>query len=167
MADPDKIDILVVDDLPENLLAHTSILGELGENLITARSGHEALKLVLRHDFAVILLDSSMPDMDGFETAKLIRQRRKSAHTPVIFITAFADEVRVAQGYAHGAVDYIPTPIVPEILRAKVRVFVELFRMRQQVAWQAEDQAKRAAAEEAARRSNFLAEASRTLSSSL
>src|SRR5262249_39151376 len=133
-----------------------------------------ALKQVLRHHFAVILLDVHMPDMDGFETAALIRKRKKSAHTPIIFTTAFPDEVRAAQGYAHGAVDYILTPVVPEILRAKVRVFVDLFRMHQQVQRQAEEriilaeeQAKRAVAEEANRRSAFLAEASRILANSL
>jgi signal transduction histidine kinase/DNA-binding response OmpR family regulator len=162
-----KIDILIVDDLPEKLLVYETVLAELGENLVTVRSGAEALKLILRQEFAVILLDVLMPGMDGLETARLIRQRRRSKHTPIIFITAFADEVRATEGYAHGAVDYIPTPIVPEVLRAKVSVFVELFRMRRQVAFQAEEQAKRAAAEEAARRSAFLADASRALTSSL
>src|SRR5207237_7023224 len=93
--------------------------------------------------------------------------RRSSAHVPIIFLTAFNDEPRIAQGYATGGVDYIPTPVVPEILRAKVRVFVELFRMRQQVARQAEEQARREAAEEAAKRSAFLSEASRALARSL
>src|SRR4051794_19218730 len=167
MSDTDKANILIVDDLPEKLLVYQTILEELGQTIVEVRSGAEALKQVLRHDFAVILLDVNMPGMDGFETAQLIRQRKRSAHTPIIFITAFADEVRTAQGYATGGVDYIPTPVVPEILRAKVRVFVELFRMRQQMAHQAEEQAKRAAAEESARRSAFLAEASRALASSL
>lgn len=167
MSDDDKANILIVDDLPEKLLVYRTILEELGQNLIEVRSGADALKQVLKHDFAVILLDVNMPGMDGFETAQLIRQRKRSGHTPIIFITAFADEVRTAQGYATGGVDYIPTPVVPEILRAKVRVFVELFRMRQQMAHQAEEQAKRAAAEESARRSAFLAEASRALASSL
>ncbi|HEV8062009.1 MAG TPA: response regulator [Gemmataceae bacterium] len=163
----DKTNILLVDDLPEKLLIYRSVLEELGENLVSVESGVDALKQVLKHDFAVILLDVQMPEMDGFETAQLIRQRKRSSHTPIIFLTAFADEVRTSQGYATGAVDYIATPVVPEILRAKVRVFVELFRMRQQVAHQVEDQAKREAAEEAARRSAFLADASRGLASSL
>jgi signal transduction histidine kinase len=167
MSDNGKIDILVVDDLPEKFLVYESILDEPGQRLVKASSGEEALKLVLRQEFAVILLDVYMPGLDGFETARLIRQRKRSAHTPIIFLTAFADEARAARGYAHGAVDYISTPIVPEILRAKVRVFVELFRMRQQVARQAEEKALRAAAEEAARRSAFLAEASRVLGGSL
>src|SRR5688572_14283337 len=167
MTDTAKANILIVDDLPEKLLVYKTVLEELGQNVIGVRSGAEALRQVLKKDFAVILLDVNMPDMDGFETAQLIRQRRRSAHTPIIFITAFVDEVRTAQGYATGGVDYIPTPVVPEILRAKVRVFVELFRMREQMALQAEEQAKRAAAEESARRSAFLAEASQALASSL
>ena len=142
--------------------------------MVTARSGEEALRLVLEHDFAVILLDVNMPGMDGLETAAFIRRRKKSAHTPIIFITAFADEMHTAQGYSLGAVDYILSPVVPEVLRTKVEVFVDLFRMTQQVRRQAEErvalakeQAARAAAEEATRRSTFLAEASTILASSL
>src|SRR5690606_1980121 len=124
----------------------------------TARSGEEALKHVLKHEFAVILLDVNMPGMDGFETASLIRSRRKSAKTPIIFLTAFNDEFNTAQGYATGAVDYLPTPVVPEVLRAKVRVFIELYQMRQQAAQQAKELARREAMEEAARRKDeFLA----------
>jgi signal transduction histidine kinase/DNA-binding response OmpR family regulator len=174
MMPDDKINILIVDDLPEKLLVLESILEELGENLVKAHSGAEALRLVLEHDFAVILLDVYMPGMSGFETAGLIRQRRKSAHTPIIFITAFADEMHTAQGYSMGAVDYILSPVVPEILRTKVKVFVDLYRMTQQVRKQADErvalakeQAARTAAEEAMRRSTFLAEASKVLSSSL
>ena len=174
MAADDKINILIVDDLPEKRLVLESILEELGENVVKASSGAEALRLVLEREFAVILLDVYMPGMNGFETAGLIRQRRKSAHTPIIFITAFTDEMHTAQGYSMGAVDYILSPIVPEILRTKVRVFVELYRMTQQAKQQADErvalareQAARAAAEEATRRSTFLAEASKVLSSSL
>jgi signal transduction histidine kinase/DNA-binding response OmpR family regulator len=165
--DDDTTSILIVDDLPEKILVYRSVLEELGQNIVTAASGAEALKQVLRNDFAVILLDFNMPDMDGFETARLIRQRRLSAHVPIIFLTAFADEVRTAEGYATGGVDYLPTPVIPEILRAKVRVFVDLYRLRRQVTQQAEEQVRRAAAEQAARRSAFLAEASRTVSGSL
>jgi signal transduction histidine kinase len=172
--DPDQTYILVVDDLREKRLVYQAVLEDLGQNLIVARSGEEALGLILKHDFAVILLDVTMPGMDGFETATLIRKRRRSAHTPIIFLTAFADEVRTVEGYAHGAVDFIQTPIVPEILRAKVRVFVDLYRMGQQVRRQAEERValaeektKRAVAEEATRRSNFLAEVSRALADSL
>src|SRR4029079_14454410 len=131
------------------------------------------LKEVLRREFAVILLDVQMPGMDGFETAAMIRRRKRSAHTPIIFITAFADEVRQAEGYAQGAVDYIPAPVVPEILRAKVRVFVDLFRLSEQIRRQAEERValaeertKRAAAEEANRRLTFLAEAAGALGQS-
>jgi signal transduction histidine kinase len=161
----DKINILIVDDLPEKLLVHQTILEELGLNLITALSGPEALKQVLQQEFAVILLDVHMPGMDGFETASLIRRRKHSAHTPIIFLTAFPDEVRLIEGYAHGAVDYILLPVVPDILRAKVKVFADLYRMHQQVKRQAEERvalaeerAKRTAAEEDSRRKDeFLA----------
>jgi signal transduction histidine kinase len=174
LTDSDRVHILVVDDLPDKVLVLQSILEELGQSVIVARSGEEALRRVLEHDFAVILLDVNMPGMDGFETAALIRRRRKSAQTPIIFITAFADELHTAQGYSLGAVDYILSPVIPEVLRTKVRVFVELFQMAQRVRRQAEErvnlareQAARAAAEEATRRSAFLAEASRVLASSL
>jgi CheY-like chemotaxis protein len=170
----DKANILVVDDRPENLLVAGSILEPLGQNVVTAGSGTEALRRVLEHDFAVILLDVHMPGMDGYETAALIRARKRSAHTPIIFITAYADEMNTAHGYALGAVDYVLSPVVPEVLRTKVRVFVELYLMAQQVRRQADErvvlakeQAARAAAEEATRRSHFLAEASRVLSGSL
>jgi signal transduction histidine kinase/DNA-binding response OmpR family regulator len=170
----DKANILVVDDLPDNLLVAGSVLEELGQNVITAGSGGEALRRVLEHEFAVILLDVNMPGMDGYETAALIRGRKRSAHTPIIFITAYADEMNTAQGYALGAVDYVLSPVVPEVLRTKVRVFVDLFLMTQQVRRQADErvalakeQAARAAAEDATRRSNFLAEASLALSGSL
>jgi signal transduction histidine kinase/DNA-binding response OmpR family regulator len=170
----DKANILVVDDLPDNLLVAGSVLEELGQNVVTAGSGAEALRRVLDHEFAVILLDVNMPGMDGYETAALIRRRKRSAHTPIIFITAYADEMNTAQGYALGAVDYVLSPVVPEVLRTKVRVFVDLHLMTQQVRRQADErvalakeQAARAAAEEATRRSNFLAEASKVLSGSL
>src|SRR4029077_15791036 len=105
--DSDKTNILIVDDLPEKVLVYRSILEDLGQNLVFARSGDEALREVLRQEFAVILLDVNMPGMNGFETAALIRRRKKSALTPIIFITAFGDEVHQAEGYAQGAVDYI------------------------------------------------------------
>jgi CheY-like chemotaxis protein len=148
--------ILLVDDLPGNLLVYQTILEELGQNLVFARSGEEALKLVLKQEFAVILLDVNMPTMDGFETAALIRQRKKSARTPIIFLTAFTDEVGMTQSYATGAVDYLPTPVVPEVLKAKVRVFIELSQMRRQAALQTEERVRREAAEESAKKSAFL-----------
>jgi signal transduction histidine kinase/DNA-binding response OmpR family regulator len=173
MAD-DKVDILIVDDLPEKVMVYRAILDELGEDLVVAQSGPEALAQVLKREFAVILMDVYMPGMDGLETAALIRQRKKSAHTPIIFVTAFADEVRVAQGYAQGAVDYILAPVIPEVLRAKVKVFVDLFRMTRQVRRQAEERvalaeerSRRAAAEEANRRLAFLARAGAVLGQSL
>ncbi len=174
MSTTPRANILVVDDLPENHLVLTSVLDELGQHIITASSGEEALQRILEKDFAVILLDVNMPGIDGFETAQLIRRRKRSSHTPIIFTTAYADEMHKAQGYSLGAVDYILTPIVPEILRSKVKVFVELFQMTEQIKHQAEErvllahaQAARAAAEETNRRSTFLAEASKILSSSL
>jgi len=172
--DSDKTNILIVDDLPEKVLVYRTILEDLGQNLVFARSGDEALREVLRQEFAVILLDVNMPGMNGFETAALIRRRKKSALTPIIFITAFGDEVHQAEGYAQGAVDYILAPVVPEILRAKVRVFVDLYRMSQQIRRQAEERValaeertKRAAAEEANYRLAFLAGAAGVLGQSL
>lgn len=174
MAQSEKVNILVVDDLPNKLLTFQTILEELEENLVLARSGEEALRRLLEQEFAVVLLDVNMPGLDGFETAEMIRRRKKSAHTPIIFITAFGDEVHTSRGYSLGAVDYITAPVVPEILRSKVKVFVDLFRMTDQVKRQAEErvtlagvQAARAAAEESTRRLAFLAEASRTLAGSL
>ena len=158
--------ILLVDDRPANLLVYTTVLEDLGQILVTASSGEEALKLVLRHDFAVILLDVNMPTMNGFETATLIRKRRKSSMTPIIFLTAFTDEMNIIQGYESGAVDFMPTPVVPQVLRAKVRVFIELSHMRRQAAMQAEERARREAAEEAAQNFAFLARASETLARS-
>jgi signal transduction histidine kinase len=148
----ERVNILIVDDLPEKLIVYRTILEELDQNLVFASSGEEALKLLLNNDFAVILLDVNMPGMDGFETASLIRKRRKSARTPIIFLTAFVDDVHAAQGYATGAVDYLLTPVMPEILKAKVRVFIELWQMRHQAAMQAEERARRHAAEESERR---------------
>src|SRR5436309_16134308 len=103
----EKVNILVVDDLPEKLLVLETILEELGQTVIPARSGEDALRKVLDHDFAVILLDVNMPGLNGLETADLIRRRKKSTHVPIIFITAFADEMRTAEAYSLGAVDYI------------------------------------------------------------
>src|SRR6516162_5708000 len=103
MTAPEKVNILIVDDLPENALVLRSVLDDLGENVITANSGREALRQSLEHEFAVILLDINMPDIDGFETAALIRQRKKSAHTPIIFVTSFADELHAARSYSLGA----------------------------------------------------------------
>ncbi len=171
----EKVSILIVDDRPDKLLAHETVLAELDQNLVRARSGKEALRCLLQQDFAVILLDVNMPGMDGFETASLIRQRQRSETTPIIFISAVNDtENHVSRGYSLGAVDYILTPVVPEILRAKIAVFVDLFKKTEQVKRQAEERAKlireqaaRAEAEAREERLAFLAEASNVLAGSL
>jgi signal transduction histidine kinase len=163
----DKVNILVVDDLPDKRLAFQVGLEELGQNLVMASSGAEALRELLQREFAVILLDVNMPDIDGIETAELIRQHGKTRHTPIIFVTAYADEMQTARGYQLGAVDYILSPIVPEILRSKVRVFVELYRAQRRAQALARLEAEREAAEEAKRRSEFLAYASHELGVSL
>ncbi len=119
--------VLVVDDDPKSLFAMRELLGELGQELMVASSGEEALELALRHDFAVILLDVRMPGMDGFEAAKLIRDAERSKATPIIFLTAAADEMHsMFRGYEVGAVDYLMKPVQPETLKSKVSVFVEL-----------------------------------------
>src|SRR5512140_579500 len=139
----DKVNILLVDDQPNNLLALESILAETGENLVRADSGKRALKQLLDRDFAVILLDVQMPDMDGFETASLIRDRERSRDTPIIFLTALSrSETNVFRGYELGAVDYIFKPFHPEILRSKVSVFVQLFRQKEELRVQARELAR-------------------------
>src|SRR5262249_33577339 len=126
-------------DQASNLLALQAILEGLGQNLITARNGQEALRQVLDLDFAVILLDVQMPELDGFETAELIRNRERSRHTPIIFLTAYEqNEVQTFKGYSLGAVDFLCKPLVPEVLRSKVSVFVELKRMAVKLERQAE-----------------------------
>jgi PAS domain S-box-containing protein len=150
MSETDKAAILIVDDRPAKLLAFQSILEELGQHLVLACSGREALQRVLEREFAVILLDVNMPDIDGLETAALIRQRKKTAHTPIIFITAYADEMLTTRGYSLRAADYILTPVVPEVLRTKIQVFVELYQLREQLKQQAKaEQAQLAAIIEA------------------
>ena len=124
-----KATILLVDDDPKNLAALQAVLEPLAQNLLLARSGEEALRLVLKHDLAVILLDVRMPGMDGFEAARMIRGRKQSRHTPIIFLTGVSAEMESAfRGYEVGAVDYLMKPLVPEVLRSKVSVFVELHR---------------------------------------
>ena len=130
----DKASILVVDDNPAKRLALVSVLEQLNQNIVVAESGRDALRLLLSHEYAVILMDVQMPDMDGFETAALIRSRKQSEVTPIIFVTAYArGELDMLHGYSQGAVDFIFTPIIPEILRAKVSVFVELFHKTQAI----------------------------------
>jgi len=170
----EKVNILIVDDLPEKLLVFGTVLEDLGQNLVFVRSGREALRELLQREFAVILLDVNMPDIDGFETAAMIRRHPRSVDTPIIFITSYADDIQTERGYALGAVDYIQSPVVPQILRSKVKVFVRLFAMQRQIRRQADAhaavaaaEAARRAAEESDRRSAFLADASRALSDTL
>ena len=141
-----KARILLVDDEPKSLYALQELLSTLGENLMVAQSGEEALRLALKNDFAVILLDVRMPGIDGFETAKLIRSRERSRATPIIFLTAAADEMTsMFRGYEVGAVDYLMKPVVPEVLKSKVAVFVELFRKSERLR-ESEDKLRRLAA---------------------
>src|ERR1700756_546944 len=129
MAEQEKVNILMVDDQPGKLLSYEVILGELGENLIKAQSGREALDHLLKTDIAVVLMDVSMPELDGFELADMIRQHPRFQQTAIIFISAVhLTDLDRLQGYQRGAVDYIAVPIVPELLRAKVRVFADLHR---------------------------------------
>jgi PAS domain S-box-containing protein len=134
MSEYEKVNILMVDDQPGKLLSYEAILGELGENLIKANSGKEALEKLLRTDVAVVLMDVSMPEIDGFELARLIRQHPRFQKTAIIFVSAVhLTDVDRLKGYEHGAVDYLSVPIVPEVLRAKVRVFAELHRKNNQL----------------------------------
>ncbi len=130
----ERASVLIVDDTPAKLVALAAIVSGMELEIVTATSGEQALRQLLKRDFAVILLDVNMPTMDGFETAKLIRSRPRSEHTPIIFVTAEANsEAERISGYTLGAVDFIYSPIIPEILRAKVRVFVDLFYLQRQV----------------------------------
>jgi PAS domain S-box-containing protein len=134
----EKVSILLVDDHPENLLALEALLTNLDQNLVRAESGIDALRLLLHHEFALILLDVDMPAINGFETAELIRQRERSRHTPIIFLTAVNKaEQHVFKGYQLGAVDYLTKPFVPEVLRSKVVAFVELHKKTEEVKRQA------------------------------
>ncbi len=170
----ERVDILLVDDRPDKLLALQAALSSLDEHLVLARSGREALQKVLRQDFAVILMDVGMPEMDGFETAALIRQRPRCATTPIIFVSAQDRAETISRGYSLGAVDFVTAPFEAEILLAKVSVFVELHRKTAQVRRQADERAARIRAEaaqqeaEAAReRSALLADAGALLAGSL
>jgi signal transduction histidine kinase len=147
-----KVNILLVDDREENLVALESVLNDLGQNLIMAQSGREALKQLLVHEFAVILLDVQMPDINGFETAALIRERERSQHTPIVFLTAInKSDFHVTQGYSVGAIDYLFKPIVPEVLKAKVSAFVDLAKKQKELQ---EEIRQRQVAEEEVRQLN-------------
>jgi signal transduction histidine kinase len=125
----ERVNILIVDDQPEGRLALEAVLEDFGQHLVMAGSSREAFRHLLDKEFAVILLDVQMPEMDGFETAELIRSRARSRHTPIIFLTAsHKSDAHMFKGYAAGAVDYLSKPFVPEILRSKVKVFVELHK---------------------------------------
>jgi PAS domain S-box-containing protein len=137
-----RVKLLLVDDDPSNLLALQAILDPLGQQLMLAQTGTEALRLCLEHDFAAILLDVRMPDMDGFETAEMIRARKKSLQTPILFVTAYRSDEQLFRGYNLGAVDFLFKPIVPEILQSKVNVFVELRRTEQLLRRKAEELAR-------------------------
>ena len=134
-----KVNILLVDDRPDKLLALEATLLSLGQNIVKANSGKEALRQLLHQDFAVSLLDVFMPGMDGYETAAMIRQRPRSERTPIIFTTSInQSESQILKGYTLGAVDYVLSPIVPEVLRTKVSVFVELYKNTEQIKQQGE-----------------------------
>ena len=138
-AEPGHASILLVDDHPANLVALTAILHPLGHELVAAESGVAALRQLLLHDFAVILLDARMPGLDGYETAALIRQRERSAHTPIIFLTANrGDREDTLRAYDQGAVDFLSKPFEPKILCAKVAIFVSLYLQGEQLKQQAE-----------------------------
>lgn len=145
---PSSASILVVDDDSANCLAVSAALAPLGERVVTAQSGNAALQHLLDEEFAVVLLDVSMPAMDGFETAALIRGRDKTRRLPIIFLTGISTEpAQMLRGYAQGAVDYLIKPYDVEVLRAKVRVFVELHRAREELRRLAVEQARAAQAE--------------------
>ena len=134
MIEHEKVNILMVDDQPGKLLTYEAMLGELGENLIKVHSGREALDYLLKNDIAVVLMDVSMPELDGFELAEMIRQHPRFQDTAIIFISAVhLTDVDRLKGYERGALDYISVPIVPELLRAKVSVFADLYRKKRQM----------------------------------
>ena len=130
----DQLNVLLVDDTPAKLLTYEVMLGELGENLIRANSGAEALQLLLKNDVALVVADVSMPTLDGFEFARIVRAHPRFGTTPIIFVSANAlSDLDRLQGYASGAVDYVTVPVVPELLRAKVKVFIELHRKQREL----------------------------------
>jgi signal transduction histidine kinase len=134
MSEYEKVNILMVDDQPAKLLSYEAILSDLGENLIKAGSGREALEHLLRTDIAIVLMDVSMPEIDGFELAEIIHQHPRYQKTAIIFISAVhLTDLDRLKGYQHGAVDYIAVPVIPDLLRAKVSVFAELYRKTQQL----------------------------------
>ena len=134
-----RASVLVADDDPASLVAMEAILGDLGQRLVLAHSGEEALRLMLHEDFAVVILDVRMPGLSGFDTARYIRQRKRTEHTPIIFLTGMgADEGDIFAGYFAGAVDFLTKPVVPHVLKIKVKVFVDLYLAWEEVRRQSE-----------------------------
>ena len=134
MGKDEKVNILMVDDQPAKLLSYEVMLGGLGETLIKANSAKEALEILLKTDVAVVLMDVSMPEFDGFQLAAMIRQHPRFQRTAIIFVSAVhLTDLDQLKGYEHGAVDYISVPVIPELLRAKVRVFADLHRKTRQL----------------------------------
>src|ERR1700752_462598 len=134
MSPGDKVNVLLVDDQPAKLLAYEVILQELGERLIKANSAREALEFLLKNDVAIVLIDVCMPELDGFKLAEMIRQHPRFQKTALIFISAIhLTDVDRLRAYEMGAVDYVPVPVIPEVLRAKVRIFAELYRKTRQL----------------------------------
>ena len=134
MAEVDRVNILMVDDQPAKLLSYEVILAGLGENLFKAHSARDAFTILLKHDIGVVLIDVCMPELDGFELAAMIREHPRCEQTAIIFVSAIAlTDLDRVKGYNYGAVDYIPVPVVPELLRAKVKVFAELHRKTRQL----------------------------------
>src|SRR4029453_705173 len=130
----ENINVLMVDDQPAKLLSYEVILQGLGANLIKATSARQALERLLKHEVAVVLIDVSMPELDGFELAKMLREHPRYEKTAIIFVSAIhLSDVDRIRGYETGAVDYVPVPVIPEILRAKVKIFVELYRKTRQL----------------------------------
>src|ERR1700675_1359234 len=149
----DKVNILMVDDQPAKLLSYEVILADLGENLIKATTATEALNVLLKTDVGVVLMDVSMPDLDGFELADVIRQHPRFQNTALIFLSGvhLPDSDKI-QGYRSGAVDYISVPVVPEVLRAKISIFVDLHRKTRQLEMLNNDLERRGAARPQERR---------------
>src|SRR6202521_5288190 len=130
----DRVNILLVDDQPAKLLSYEVILRDLGENLVKAASAREALEQLLKKDIAVVLIDVCMPELDGFQLAAMIREHPRFQQTAIIFISAIhLTDVDRVRGYEMGAVDYVPVPVIPEVLKAKIKIFTELFRKTRQL----------------------------------
>src|SRR3984885_12743762 len=134
MTERERVNILLVDDQQAKLLSHEAILAEIGENLLKAGSARQAFEYLLKNEIAVILIDVCMPELDGFELAAMIREHPRFQTTSIIFVSAIqVTDLDLLRGYAAGAVDYVPVPVIPDLLRAKVRVFAELYRKTKQL----------------------------------